>query len=242
MARSVLLRNKMASRPRVIIALPELLESEAVADWLSAEGFEAVRRPSVRAAMNELQARPFDLLIADAALALGQGLHVASRVRRPQTPTVIIGEAGAQSESMSRQMICLARPVERTLMVCTVSLVIADGRPVRCSERKPVHRFEALVNGLPSYIIDVSNEGLRLEVPPGLRSVPPPYFNVRVPLIGIAVTVQRMWARKLIEGTAVTYCGGALAQNHTKAARAWLAFVDNLPKAGAPTHDSVLIQ
>ena len=232
----------MASRPRVIIALPELLECEAVADWLSAEGFEAVRRPNVKAATNELQTRPFDLLIADAALALPHGLHVASRTRRPQTPTVIIGEAGVLSESMSRQMICLARPVERTLLVCTVSLVIADGRPVRCSERKPVHRFEALVNGLPSYIIDVSNEGLRLEVPPGLRSVPPPYFNVRVPMVGIAVTVQRMWARKLSEGAAVTWCGGALAQNHMKAARAWLAFVDNLPKAGAPTVDSVQIQ
>ena len=199
-ARSVLLCNKMASRPRVIIALPELLESEAVADWLSAEGFEVVRRPGVRAATHELQTRPFDLLIADAALALPHGLHVASRVRRPQTPTVIIGEVGDLSESMSRQMICLARPVERTLLVCTVSLVIADGRPVRCSERKPVHRFEALVNGLPSYIIDVSNEGLRLEVPPGLRSVPPPYFNVRVPMVGIAVTVQRMWARKVERG------------------------------------------
>ena len=242
MARSVLLCNKMASRPRVIIALPELLESEAVADWLSAEGFEAVRRPGVRAATNEVMSRPFDLLIADAAIALRQGLHVVSRVRRPQTPTVIVGDAGDQNESMSGQMICLARPVERTLMVCTVSLVIADGRPVRCSERKPVHRFEALVNGLPSYIIDVSNEGLRLEVPPGLRSVPPPYFNVRVPMVGIAVTVQRMWARKLSEGAAVTWCGGALAQNHAKAARAWLAFVDNLPNAGAPSLDSLQIQ
>jgi hypothetical protein len=242
MAWSVLLRRKMPSRPRVILALPELLESEAIADWLSAEGFEAVRRPTVRAATNEIQARPFDLLIVDAGFAFGHGLHGASRVRRPLTPTVVIGDAGDQSEAMSRQMICLARPVERTLLVCTVSLVIADGRPVRCSERKSVHRFEALVNGLPSYIIDVSNEGLRLEVPPGLRSVPPPYFNVHVPLIGVAVTVQRMWARRTGEGAAVTWCGGALAQNQTKAARAWLAFVDNLPKAGAPSLDSVQIQ
>ena len=238
----MLFLSKMASRPRVIIALPELLESEAVADWLSAEGFEAVRRPNVRAATNEIQTRPFDLLVADATLALGQGLHSASRVRRPQTPTVVIGDVGDQSDSMNRQMICLARPIERTLLVCTVSLVIADGRPVRCSERKPVHRFEALVNGLPSYIIDVSNEGLRLEVPPGLRSVPPPYFNVRVPLIGIAVTVQRMWARTAVEGAPVTWCGVALSQNQTKAERAWLAFVDNLPKAGAPSLSSVQIQ
>jgi hypothetical protein len=238
----MLLRDEMASRPRVIVASPDLLECEAVADWLSAEGFEPVRRSTIRAASNEIQARPFDLLVADAGFAFGHGLHVASRVRRPLTPTVVVGDAAPQSESVSRQVICLARPVERTLMVCTVCLVIADGRPVRCSERKPVHRFEALVNGLPSYIIDVSNEGLRLEVPPGLRSVPPPYFNVRVPLIGVAVTVQRMWARRSGERAAVTWCGGALAQNPTKAARGWLAFVDNLPKAGAPSVDSLQIQ
>jgi len=195
----------------------------------------------MKAAADEIQARPFDVLIADAVFAFGHGLHVASRVRRPLTPTVVIGEAADQSESISRQVIFLARPVERTLMVCTICLVIADGRPVRCSPRKPVHRFEALVNGVPSHIIDVSNEGLRLEVPRDLRSVPPPYFMVRVPLIGVAVTVQRVWARTSDEGTAVT-CGGALSQNQTKAGRDWLAFVDTLPKAGAPSGDSLLIQ
>ena len=231
----------MSNRPRVIIASPHLLECEAVADWLSAEGFESVRRSTVRAAVDEIQARPYDLLIADAAFAFRYGLHIASRVRRPLTPTVVIGEPAGQSESVSRQVIFLARPVERTLMVCTVCLVIADGRPVRCSARKPVHRFEALVNGVPSYIIDVSNEGLRLEVPRDRRSIPPPYFNVRVPLIGVALTVQRVWARSSGEGTVLT-CGGALSQGQAKAGRAWLAFVDTLPQAGGPSLDSLHIQ
>lgn len=233
--------SQMPNRPRVVIASPNLLEGEAVADWVSAEGFESVRRSTVKAAVDEIQARPFDLLIADAGFAFRYGLHAASRLRRPLTPTVVIGEPAGQSESDSRQVIFLARPVERTLMVCTVCLVIADGRPVRCSARKPVQRFEALVNGVPSYIIDVSNEGLRLEVPRDRRSIPPPYFNVRVPLIGIALTVQRMWARSSGEGTAVT-CGGALSQGQTSAGRAWLAFVDNLPKAGGPSLDSFRIQ
>jgi hypothetical protein len=231
----------MSTRPRIIIASPNLLEGEAVADWVSAEGFDSVRRSTVRAAVDEIQARPFDLLIADAAFAFRYGLHAASRLRRPLTPTVVIGEPAGQSESDSRQVIFLARPVERTLMVCTVCLVIADGRPVRCSARKPVHRFEALVNGVPSHIIDVSNEGLRLEVPRDRRSIPPPYFNVRVPLIGVALTVQRVWARSSDEGTVLT-CGGALSQGQAKAGRAWLAFVDTLPKAGGPSLDSLHIQ
>ena len=194
------------------------------------------------AATSEIRTRPFDLLVADAAFAFQHGLHVASRARRPLTPTVVIGDAAVENESASGQVIYAPRPVERALVVCTVSLALADDRPVRRSPRKPAHRFEALVNGVPSYIIDVSNEGLRLEVPRDRRSVPPPYFKVRVPLIGVAVSVQRMWARRLGEETAVTWCGGALSQNQTKVTRAWMAFVDTLPLAGAPSADSLEIQ
>ena len=213
-----------------------------MADWLSAEGFEAVRRTSPKAAIDEVLARPFDLLIADAAFAFRYGLHVASRARRPLTPTVVIGEAAAQSESFCQQVIYLPRPVERVLVMCTVSMAIVDSRPLRRSARRPVHRFEALVNGAPSYIVDVSNEGLRLEVPRDVRSVPPPYFSVRVPMVGVAVIVQRMWAQRSSERTAVTWCGGALSQNQTKALLAWRAFVDTIPIAGAPSANSVQIQ
>ena len=233
----------MANRPRVIIASPDPLESEAVADWLCADGFDSVRRSSPRAAVAEIETCPFDLVIADAVFAFRYGLHVASRIRRPMTPTLVLGTAVDQSESVNRQVIYLPRPVERTLVVCTVALAIADERPVRCSVRKPVHRFDALVNGVPSYIIDISNEGLRLEVPRDRRrSVPPPYFNVRVPLIGVGVIVRRMWARRSDEATPVMWCGAALSQNKAKAALAWLAFVDTFPIAGAPSADSLRIQ
>ena len=236
----------MAVRPRVIIASPDLYECGAMADWLSAEGFEPVRRSDPRAALEEIQTRPFEILIADAGFALRDGLHAASRARKPQTPTIlVIGDAASeQSASVSRHFIYLPRPVERALVVCTVSMAIADSRPVRCSPRKPVHRFNAVVHGAPSYIIDVSNEGLRLEVPPDRRTVLPPYFNVQVPLIGVAVTVQRMWARTLPnEGSLVTWCGAALSpQNEPRAARAWRVFVDTVPTWGSPSSDSVRIQ
>jgi len=52
--------------------------------------------------------------------------------------------------------------------------------------------------------------------------------------------VQRVWARSSGEGTVLT-CGGALSQGQAKAGRAWLAFVDTLPKAGGPSLDSLSI-
>jgi hypothetical protein len=235
----------MADRPRVVIASPDRLECGALADWLTAEGFEPVPRSTPRAAVDEMRARAFDLLIADAVFAFRDRLHVESRARRPLTPTVILGDTAAAngSDSMSPQIMHLPRPVERAFLVCTVGMALADGRPARCSARKLVHRFDALINGFPSYIVDVSNEGLRLELPRDRRLAPTPYFTVVVPLIGVGVRVQRMWAKTRSEnGRIVTWCGGALSNNHAKAARAWRVFVDTIPVIGAPSPDSLELQ
>jgi hypothetical protein len=224
------------TRPRVVIASPDRLESGIIADWISPEGFEPVRRSTVSSAVEEIQTRYFDLLIADDVFALQQGLHAVGRGRRPQTPTVVLGDTASatQSEAINSQIMYLPRPLEQALLVCTVSMAVADGRPLRRSVRKAAHRFNAIVNGVPSHIIDISNEGLRLEMPAGRRSILPPYFNAQVPLIGVAVTVQRMWARTWPgQGSPVTLCGAALTHNPVRAARAWESFVDTIPIVGA---------
>jgi hypothetical protein len=235
----------VANRPRVVIALPSVTECRVLAEWLVADGCEPVQRPSFRAAADEVQARTFDLLIADAAFAFRDGLRTPGRVRDPQTPTVVVGDAtaAARCEAMGLRVMYLARPVERAMLACTVSMAMLNERPLRCSERKPVNRFEAVANGVPSYIIDVSNEGLRLEMPRDRRTVPPPYFNVRVPLIGGAITVRRMWARAWsVKGrTEVTLCGGAISQNQAKGEQAWRVFVDTVLVVGRPALDSVQI-
>jgi hypothetical protein len=136
----------------------------------------------------------------------------------------------------------LPRPIEQPLLVCTVSMAVADGRPVRRSIRKSAHRFSAIVNGVPSHIIDVSNEGLRLELPSDRRSKLPPFFNAQVPLIGVAVTLQRMWARTWPDQGAVTWCGAALTNNPIRAAKAWEAFVDTIPVVGTSTRQGAPIK
>src|SRR5206468_1528091 len=112
--------------------------SGAVAEWLTAEGFDCVRRPTASDAVEEMSSRPFDLLIADAAFAFG-GQYRVGRSRNPVTPTIVVGDALAagQCERASWAMY-LARPIERALLVCTVSMAIIDGRPLRRSARKPV--------------------------------------------------------------------------------------------------------
>ena len=227
----------MAQRPRIVIALPDAAERGAVAEWLVEEGFECVCRADAKAAAGEMQSRPFDLLIAEALFAFG-GLHrIARGSRNPITPTIVVGDAlvADRCEQASWAMY-LARPIEHALLVCTVSMAILDGRPLRRSARKVVNRFDAIVNGVPAHIIDVSNEGVRLEMPRDKCAVPPPYFTVRVPLLGVGVTVQRMWARPWPgEGKQeVTWCGGALSANPARAEGGWRSFVDTLPAAEVP--------
>ena len=229
----------VAERPRVIVVLPNIAESGCAAGWLATEGFDPVRRPSSRAAIEEMQGCAFDLLISDADLAFRDGLHIASRRRNPSTPTIVVGDpaAAAQAEAVGGQVMFLVRPIERALLVCTASMALLDARPLRRSPRKAVKPFAVAVNGVPSYVVDVSDEGLRLQMPGDARWVPPPYFSVRVPLIDGTVNVQRMWTRSRpgsgrLDGT---WCGASLAQNRPWMERAWRGLVAAIPVSASTT-------
>src|SRR5262249_42436285 len=117
-------------RPRVIVALPDVAECEVFTEWLTAEGFEPVKISSPGVALNEMQARPFDLLVADFRFAFQEGLHSATRVRKrnPETPTVVVGdpEPGTATRSVGHRAMFLSRPVDRSSLVCTVSLALID--------------------------------------------------------------------------------------------------------------------
>jgi CheY-like chemotaxis protein len=223
----------MGAHPRVVLASPHRAEREMLAEWLASEGLEPVLCSSAPAAIHEIQRRPYDVLVADAGLAFDGGLYAMSHARSAQTPAIVVGESGTGDEVRATRQgaMYVARPVERVTLLCSVSMALIDCRPSRRSRRKPIERFNVSVDGAPSYLIDVSNEGLRLEIPRRGRSSPPPYFIVRIPLIGVALNVQRVWASNAPREAAVdaAWCGVALAENSSRAERNWVAFVDALP-------------
>ena len=226
----------MTNRPRVIVALPDVAECATVAEWLAADGFEPVRRPSPRAAAEEMHARAFNLLVTDAAVAVRDGLLAASRGRSPMTPAVVIGDgapAGSR-DAVGGHAMRLDRPIDRRTLACILLMAMMDGRTPRRSARKVANRFEAVVNGVPSHLVDVSHEGLRLELPREKVWAPPPCFSVRVPLMGIAVTVQRVWVKSAPgQGRMpVLWCGAALSGNRPAAEQGWRAFVEMIPTVG----------
>ncbi|MCA1561137.1 MAG: hypothetical protein LC804_13025 [Acidobacteria bacterium] len=228
----------MASRPRIVIASPHPAECEILADWLASDGFEPVQVSTVVAAAGEMQSRAFDILISDFAFAFRDGLQALgrSRTRNPQAPVIVLGDASAlaRAHAERRQAMYLERPVEHAALVCLVSMAIIDGRPARRSLRKAVSRLEAVVDGAPSYIIDVSNEGLRLEIPRDGRLSSKRHFIMRVPIIGVALVVQRKWTSSRPARQDVAWCGGALEGNPPHAEQGWRALVDALPAVGVP--------
>jgi hypothetical protein len=235
----------MQNRPRVIIALPNISECATLADWLTADGFEPVQRPNPRAAIEEMLTRGFDLLVAEASFVFRDTLHTVGRRRNPMRPTIVIGDSGAEAgcAAMGGQVMFVERPVNRVMLACAVSEAVQDGRPVRRSGRKVIKPLSVMANGVPSHIIDVSNEGLRLALPPDRRWVPPPYFNVRIPIIGGAVTVQRMWTRPWPSSghAEATWCGVALKQNGLLAEQAWRGLITNIQLVTTATITSIEI-
>jgi hypothetical protein len=224
---------QVAGRPRVLVALPDQAEGATVCEWLSANGFEPLHRTSPAAAAGDLQARAIQMLIADASWAVGTALQSVTRARGQMVPTILIGEAvERRAAAVSAQTMYMSRPIERAVLSCFVSMALMDDRPVRRSQRKTVKRFEALVNGIPSGIVNVSAEGLRLEMPRERRAALPPYFAVRVPLMGVAVIAKRMWTASLLKQPATILCGAALSHNRASSEERWRAFVDTIPKSG----------
>lgn len=226
----------MGSSPRIVIASPLVAECSAVAEWLAGEGFEPVRVSTLERTTDEIKSRPLDLLLIDFTFAFGpvpQAVGIV-RARNPKTPIIVLGDAspGPELHAVARGAMYLARPVDRAALLCTVAMAVMESRPVRRSLRKRVNRFDAVVDGVPSHIIDVSNEGLRLEIPRGRKAAPPPpFFNVRVPILGVTLIARRMWTSRAAAPDTAWY-GSELSRNPARVQQAWLSLVDAIPMAG----------
>jgi hypothetical protein len=85
------------------------------------------------------------------------------------------------------------------------------------------------VDGVASRVIDVSYEGVRLELAAKDRAALPPYFTVRVPLFDVAVLVQRVWMGSATDAAGVLWCGASLARNPQRSEIAWRNLVDRAP-------------
>jgi hypothetical protein len=225
------LARGMSFRPKVAVSFPPTQESKVLADWLSEDGFEPIGLSSHTRLEHELTHSPVKLLVVDAAFAVA-AINVV-RVRHPLLPIVVVGDAdpSAEAYAKTRGALYLTRPVDRAVFSCTMAMTMADSLPIRRSERVPT-RLSVVVHGVASQLIDISKDGMRIEMT-RRQVVPPPMFDVVVPMLGVKINVRRMWTGKPpLRADAVWY-GGELSNNSTRTELAWHTLVDTLARPRA---------
>lgn len=221
----------MSARPRILVASADKTECDTLCDWLLSEGLDPVPACALSTAVRQLEGQAFDAIVAGAEFAFSDLLKATRRARQSRAPMIVLTDDVAVEAAADRAG-CLStgRPVDRTLVMCSVTMALVESRPARRSVRKPVGLIEAVAQGVPAALMDVSNEGMRLQLPRNHRALPP-VFNVRVPLVGLGLSVQRCWVTPATAGgaTDVSICGVALYDNAAVRELSWRRFVDVLP-------------
>lgn len=222
----------MPSTLRVGVACPRPIERAAIADWLKAAGFEPVVLVDACFVASELTGQPPILVVADASLLTPHFLQ-AMRRGDPNRPILAIGDEGDPNEkALSRKGVSFhVRPLAEPALLLAVSLAQAESKTLRRSERKDVPRLATTIEGAPAFLLDVSNEGLRLEVDASGGARLSPQFVVHVPLLKLGVPVQRVWVKAASAGpTRKVQCGATLLATDERTRNAWQRLAD--PAAG----------
>lgn len=224
----------MSNRPRIGLACPRPGERAAFQEWLDTAKFVPVPMIDAGSIVRELAGASFEVLIIDADLSAAADTSVVLRRLGQNRPMIVIGDVGMPivADAVRSGVTYLTRPVERDALMLAVALALGEGRPVRRSPRRAVMGLDATVDGVAARLLDVSYEGIRLELPERHRSCVPPIFTVRVPMFDVIVEGRRVWVNALDRVPGAVWCGVRLGKHTERATTAWQRLVESAP---APT-------
>ena len=215
---------------KVGVACPIPGERAAFLEWLTLAGYEPVPMISLDTIGRELNTRPIEALIADVSLVTKADLPRIVKMLGTNRPLILVGEPAEAIEDVPRDATWVDRPVGRDTFLLSVALGLAEGRPARRSPRKLVPKLMSSIDGVSSKVVDVSAEGVRLEITGTSPATLPPYFTLKVPGFGVAAKVKRVWVA--MPGQGSVWCGGILEKQNEKSASAWRKFISNAPNSG----------
>jgi hypothetical protein len=219
-----------SNRIKIGVACPIPGERAAFLEWLSLAGYEPVPMLDIDSVGRDLPTRPIEALIADVSLLSAADLPRIVKTLGVNRPLVLVGNPDQAIEEVPREAAWIERPVTKETFLLSVALALAEGRPARRSPRKLVPRLMSSIDGVSSKIVDVSAEGVRLEVSGASPSALPPYFTLRIPGFGVAAKVKRVWIAMPAQGS--LWCGGII-ERQPASVKSWNTFVHNAPVGGA---------
>ncbi len=215
---------------KIGVACPIPGERAAFLEWLSVSGYEPVPMLTIDSIGRDLPSRPIEALIADVSLVSAPELPRIVKTLGANRPLILVGAPQDAIEDVPRDAAWIDRPVTRETFLLSIALALAEGRPARRSPRKLVPKLMSSIDGVASKVVDVSAEGVRLEIHGQSPSALPPYFTLRVPGFGVAAKVKRVWVAMPSQGS--MWCGGII-ERQPVATTAWNKFIGNVPGSGA---------
>lgn len=201
-----------------------------IVELLRDAGHHVTGAATYDAAKRLLAVSPYDLLVSDVRLRSFNGLHLVMQTRADHPETAIIIITGYDDplidlEAHRYHAGLVRKPIRPAEFLQRVAEALIQVRRERRSQRKRVvGGFRVMVKGRPAAVVDVSYDGLRLELPD--REGLPETFDVEVAGIGLHLEVEPVWFQTSAETG--TVCGATLAVEHTPSARTWRAIVDRL--------------
>jgi len=221
----------MSIKVRVGVACPIPGERAAFIEWLDGAGYEPVPMLDLDSVARDLSVRPIEALIADVRFVPATELPRIVRILGPNRALMLVGAAGSGPEAVPRDATWIDRPVTKDNFLLLVALALAEGRPARRSPRKFVPKLMSTIDGVTARVMDVSTEGVRLEVCEVQTAALPPYFTLRVPGFGLAIKVKRVWVAAPPNGS--MWCGGVVEKPLAKSKTAWGTFIENAPSTAS---------
>ena len=202
-----------------------------IVELLRDAGHHVTGAATYDAAKRLLSTSPFDLLVSDVRVRSFNGLHLVMQTRMDHPDTAIIIITGYDDplidlEAHRYRADLIRKPIQPAEFRQRVDAALRQvHRQRRWPRKRVVGGFRVTIQGRPAAVMDVSYDGLRLELPvdEGLPDV----LDVEVAGIGLHLEVQPVWSQAVPE-TSRMLCGATLASEHTPSARTWRAIVDRL--------------
>lgn len=217
-----------ANSVKIGVACPIPGERAAFLDWLTAAGYEPVPMLTLESVARDMAGNPFEALIADASLLTAADLPRIVKMIGANRPLILTGNPDQKVEDVPRDATWMPRPVTRDAFLLSIALALAEGRPARKSPRLAIAQLLSSVDGMKSKILDISHEGVRIDIPGASPSTLPPVFLLKVPAFGVAAKVKRVWVAQ--PGPGHTFCGGIIERPAERAAKMpWPVFVKTAP-------------
>lgn len=208
-------------------------EQSRIADLLLEVGYEVTRAHNFREAIQRLTSRPRGLLISDARVGTesGLGLMVRAQIDNLCLATIIVGSASDPSlEREAKQLGAagyLHKPIDANQLLAAVVRALSSADRRHASRKRLRRGLSAVVGGQSGTVVDVSANGLRLQMPVPLKTQLPVSIHVMLLTLGLSLEGRTVWTSGAAPSTFL--CGAALLELDEPTARSWREFVEALP-------------